>query len=84
MARLQLGAVPLYTPVLAVLVFAYRHFSPWTVVLFFAPAFVTGLYGMNFDVMPELHWPYGYPMAIGLMIAAGLLMYVISKRKNWL
>ena len=37
--RLQLGAVPLYTPVLAVLVFAYWHFSPWTVALFFAPAF---------------------------------------------
>jgi putative nucleotidyltransferase with HDIG domain len=37
--RLQLGAVPLYTPVLAILVFAYWHFSPWTVALFFAPAF---------------------------------------------
>jgi putative nucleotidyltransferase with HDIG domain len=37
--RLQLGAVPLYTPVLAVLVFAYWQFSPWTVALFFAPAF---------------------------------------------
>ena len=37
--RLQLGAIPLYTPVLAVLVFAYWHFSPWTVALFFAPAF---------------------------------------------
>jgi putative nucleotidyltransferase with HDIG domain len=37
--RLQLGAVPLYTPVLAVIVFAYWNFSPWTVALFFAPAF---------------------------------------------
>jgi putative nucleotidyltransferase with HDIG domain len=37
--RLQLGAVPLYTPVLAMLVFAYWEFSPWTVALFFAPAF---------------------------------------------
>jgi putative nucleotidyltransferase with HDIG domain len=37
--RLQLGAVPLYTPVLAILVFAYWHFSPWTVALFFVPAF---------------------------------------------
>jgi putative nucleotidyltransferase with HDIG domain len=37
--RLQLGAIPLYTPVLAILVFAYWHFSPWTVALFFVPAF---------------------------------------------
>jgi len=39
MSRLQLGAVPLYTPVIAVLVFSYHHLSPWTIALFFAPAF---------------------------------------------
>lgn len=39
MLRLQLGTVPLYTPVIAVLVFSYHHLSPWTVALFFAPAF---------------------------------------------
>jgi magnesium transporter len=45
---------------------------------------VTGLYGMNFDVMPELHWPLGYPMALGMMVLAGFVMWVIFKRKNWL
>jgi magnesium transporter len=39
---------------------------------------------MNFDHMPELHWDFGYPLAVGLMFGAALLMYVIFKRKGWL
>jgi magnesium transporter len=42
------------------------------------------LYGMNFDIMPELHWRFGYPMALGMMVLAGFVMWVIFKRKNWL
>jgi putative nucleotidyltransferase with HDIG domain len=38
MSRLVVGLIPLYTPVLAILAYAYQHVSPWTVVLFFAPA----------------------------------------------
>jgi len=34
--------------------------------------------------MPELHWPIGYPFAIGLMILAALLPYLFFKRKGWL
>jgi magnesium transporter len=60
-----------------------KKISSWAAI-FFAPSFVAGVYGMNFDHMPELHWYFGYPMAIGLMAGTAALMYVIFKRKNWL
>jgi magnesium transporter len=52
--------------------------------LFIPLSFVTGLYGMNFDHMPELHWRYGYAAALTVMalMAAGLLWYF--RRKGWL
>jgi magnesium transporter len=60
-----------------------KKISSWAAI-FFAPTFVAGLYGMNFDHMPELHWALGYPMAIGLMAGSAALMYAIFKRKGWL
>jgi magnesium transporter len=39
---------------------------------------------MNFEHMPELSWPYGYPMALGLMILSAILPYLLFKRKGWL
>ena len=39
---------------------------------------------MNFDVMPELHWTIGYPMAIGLMLVAAVGPLMWFKRKGWL
>ncbi|AOM41601.1 magnesium/cobalt transporter CorA [Xenorhabdus hominickii] len=53
-------------------------------VVFLPPTLVASSYGMNFEFMPELHWTFGYPAAIGLMIAAGLAPYLYFKRKNWL
>ncbi|MBQ0755357.1 MAG: magnesium/cobalt transporter CorA [Gammaproteobacteria bacterium] len=53
-------------------------------VVFLPPTLVASLYGMNFRIMPELQWQYGYPMAIALMILAGLAPYVYFKRKGWL
>jgi magnesium transporter len=44
---------------------------------------VAGVYGMNFDHMPEIHWPYGYPFALGLMLLAGLLPLAIFKWRKW-
>lgn len=46
--------------------------------------FIAGIYGMNFDLMPELRWVYGYPFAVGLMVitAAGLLIWF--RRRHWL
>ncbi len=49
-----------------------------------APTLVGSIYGMNFDHMPELHWFYGYPMAIFLMALSSLVVFVISKRAGWL
>ena len=49
-----------------------------------APTLVAGIYGMNFDHMPELHWLFGYPMAVLMMFSSSLLVYIISKRAGWL
>jgi magnesium transporter len=45
---------------------------------------VAGVYGMNFRNMPELDWIFGYPMAIGLMIAMGGGLYLVFKKNGWL
>jgi magnesium transporter len=60
-----------------------KRISSWAAILF-APTLIAGIYGMNFDDMPELKWQLGYPMAIGLMILLGLVLYLIFKRRNWL
>jgi magnesium transporter len=52
---------------------------------YFLPlTFIVGLYGMNFDFMPELGWKYGYPMVIGFMVLVFLLIYIWFRRKKWL
>lgn len=60
-----------------------KFFSVVSVMLLPA-TLVASTYGMNFDFMPELHFKYGYPMAIGLMIAAALTPYIYFRRKGWL
>jgi len=53
-------------------------------VIFIPLTFVAGIYGMNFQFMPELGWHWGYPMILIVMasIAAGMLVYF--RRKRWL
>ena len=46
--------------------------------------FIAGVYGMNFDHMPELHWRYGYAFALGLMVAVGSAMALWFRHKKWL
>ncbi len=53
-------------------------------VMFLPATLVASTYGMNFEFMPELHFQYGYPMAIGLMIVAASAPYLYFKRKGWL
>ena len=53
-------------------------------VVFLPPTLVASIYGMNFHLMPELGWRAGYPMALGLMVLAGLAPYWYFKRKGWL
>lgn len=60
-----------------------KIFSIAAVVLL-PPTLVASIYGMNFHVMPELDWRYGYPMALGLMVLAALAPYWYFKRKGWL
>ena len=52
---------------------------------YFLPlTFIVGVYGMNFDFMPELGWKYGYPLVIGFMVLVFLLIYFWFRRKKWL
>ncbi|NBC23304.1 MAG: magnesium/cobalt transporter CorA [Gammaproteobacteria bacterium] len=53
-------------------------------VVFLPPTLVASIYGMNYAVMPELQWQYGYPFAVALMIVAGIAPYLFFKRKGWL
>jgi len=60
-----------------------KKISSWAAILF-APTLVGTVYGMNFDAMPELHWSFGYPMALALMAVVCLALYLVFKRKDWL
>lgn len=46
--------------------------------------FIAGVYGMNFKHMPELEWLYGYPFALGLMLAIALGIFWFFRRKRWI
>jgi magnesium transporter len=52
-------------------------------VIFMPPTLVASIYGMNFHHMPELGWRFGYPMAITLMLASGLLPVWWFRRRGW-
>lgn len=52
--------------------------------IFLPPTLIASVYGMNFDFMPELSWPLGYPFAIGLMVMSAILPYLFFKKKGWL
>jgi len=60
-----------------------KKISAWAAILF-APTLVGTVYGMNFDRMPELHWPVGYPYALGLMVVTSVTLYLVFKRRSWL
>ncbi|TFC12428.1 magnesium and cobalt transport protein CorA [Cryobacterium algoritolerans] len=60
-----------------------KKISSWAAILF-APTLVGTIYGMNFTHMPELKWVFGYPFALGLMVAMGFGLYGVFKKKGWL
>ncbi|MCS6939836.1 MAG: magnesium and cobalt transport protein CorA, partial [Roseiflexus sp.] len=53
-------------------------------IILMSAALIAGVYGMNFEFMPELSWPWGYPFALGLMATVSLLLIAIFKRRGWL
>lgn len=60
-----------------------KKISSWAAILF-TPTLVGTIYGMNFTHMPELTWQFGYPFALGLMLAMGIGLYAAFKKRNWL
>jgi len=60
-----------------------KKISAWAAVVI-VPTFIAGIYGMNFDNMPELHWRYGYLMALCLMALIAFALYRNFKRTGWL
>jgi magnesium transporter len=60
-----------------------KIFSIAAVVLM-PPTVIASIYGMNFHFMPELSWPWGYPLSLLLMVLAGISPYVYFKKKGWL
>ncbi|PWB58897.1 MAG: magnesium transporter [Bradyrhizobiaceae bacterium] len=60
-----------------------KIFSVLAVVLM-PPTLIASIYGMNFRHMPELDWPYGYPLALLVMLVAAVLPYFVFKWKRWL
>ncbi len=53
-------------------------------VVFLPPTLLASIYGMNFKLMPELDWHFGYPMAIGMMVLSAILPYAYFKQRKWL
>lgn len=60
-----------------------RQLAAWAAILA-VPTAIAGIYGMNFDHMPELRWTFGYPLIVGGMAAICLALYWRFKRIDWL
>jgi magnesium transporter len=59
-----------------------KRLTAFTVVLM-VPTLIAGIYGMNFDLMPELRWPFGYPLALAIMATAAIVSVTYFRRKGW-
>lgn len=53
-------------------------------VMLMPPTLVASVYGMNFQNMPEIHWTFGYPMALGMMFVSALIPFLYFRHKGWL
>ena len=60
-----------------------RKFAGWAAILA-VPTAIAGIYGMNFDTMPELHWQYGYFMALAMIFGAAGLLFWRFRRSGWI
>lgn len=62
---------------------AMKLFS-WAAIIFLPPTLIAGIYGMNFQHMPELKWLAGYPWALALMLISAVGPYLYLKRRGWI
>jgi magnesium transporter len=60
-----------------------KRMTSWGALLLGA-TLIAGIYGMNFQHMPELGWEYGYPFALGLMVLLTVTGYIYFRRRDWL
>ena len=60
-----------------------KQLTAWGSIVFGA-TLIAGIYGMNFQHMPELTWYFGYPMALGMMAALSLALFRVFRRRDWL
>ncbi|MDQ3786086.1 MAG: magnesium/cobalt transporter CorA [Actinomycetota bacterium] len=60
-----------------------RKITAWAAIIA-VPTMVAGVYGMNFDHMPELHWKYGYPVVFAAVVVVCLILHRIFTRRRWL
>jgi magnesium transporter len=60
-----------------------RRISAW-VAIAVVPTMIAGIYGMNFDNMPELQHPFGYPLVLIGMLVVCSGMYVFFRKRDWL
>jgi magnesium transporter len=60
-----------------------KKISAWAAILI-SPTLIAGIYGMNFEYMPELHWIFGYPLALALMVSTSVGLYAVFRHVRWL
>jgi magnesium transporter len=60
-----------------------RQLAAWAAILA-VPTAIAGIYGMNFDFMPELHWKYGYFVSLGVIVGVCIFLYTRFRRSKWL
>ncbi|MFU8781161.1 MAG: CorA family divalent cation transporter, partial [Kiritimatiellia bacterium] len=52
--------------------------------IFIPLTFIAGVYGMNFEYMPELHYPWAYPVTLVVMLCVSIVMLAFFRRKRWI
>ncbi|ASU79753.1 magnesium and cobalt transport protein CorA [Actinopolyspora erythraea] len=60
-----------------------RKISAWVAIIS-TPTMIAGVYGMNFDRMPETEWAFGYPVTLLVMMVCCVMLFKIFRRNNWL
>jgi magnesium transporter len=63
--------------------FVMKKLTAWGSIVFGA-TLIAGIYGMNFQHMPELGWQYGYPFALGTMMVLSFVLYRMFRKRDWL